>query len=280
MNQRTVQQFDFGANWKAFSERALTPARVRQAKKHFSELFSGIELRGRAFLDIGFGQGLTLLIATLQGAKTVGCDINSTCAEVMHNNQQNHFPELAGQAIPTVIGSILDEPVVSLLRKRSPQPEGETYDVVHAWGVLHHTGDMRRAIRNAASLVGREGHLVLAIYNRDWSSGAWRTIKRFYNASPAWIQRVLVKILYPVVYLAKWSVMRTNPLEQSRGMDFYFDLRDWIGGYPYEYATADEIEVIVNALGFQLERFMPTIVPTGCNQFVFKRISTGVHRTD
>jgi len=27
----------------------------------------------------------------------------------------------------------------------------------------------------------------------------------------------------------------------GRGMDFWHDVRDWVGGFPYEYATAGEV---------------------------------------
>jgi 2-polyprenyl-6-hydroxyphenyl methylase/3-demethylubiquinone-9 3-methyltransferase len=46
---------------------------------------------------------------------------------------------------------------------------------------------------------------------------------------------------------------------------------DWIGGYPYEYATPQEIQSFVNSQGFVLRRYVSAQVPTGCNEFVFER---------
>ena len=40
-------------------------------------------------------------------------------------------------------------------------------------------------------------------------------------------------------------------------MDFWFDVIDWVGGYPYEYATSEEVETIVTGGGFQLRRSVP-----------------------
>jgi 2-polyprenyl-6-hydroxyphenyl methylase/3-demethylubiquinone-9 3-methyltransferase len=264
------RQFDFGHNWKVFSEHALTAARVKQAKEHFNELLYGIDLHYRSFLDIGFGQGLTLLAAASMGANAVGCDINPVCADVLRQNQKDYFPELSEWIIPIVVGSILNDDVVESLRNKSPNQMSRAYDIVHSWGVLHHTGQMQRAIRNAASLVGPGGHLVIAIYASHWSSGAWTAIKRLYNNSCAGIQRLMIAVLWPVIYIAKWLVTRRNPLWQSRGMDFYYDVVDWVGGYPYEYATIEEVKNLLNPLGFRLERIIPTTVPTGCNEFVFK----------
>jgi 2-polyprenyl-6-hydroxyphenyl methylase/3-demethylubiquinone-9 3-methyltransferase len=267
-NQRA--QFDFGANWKSFSERALTATDIDAAKKDFVDLTNGIDLRGRSFLDIGFGAGLSLLIAALMGANAIGCDVDPLCAEVLRSNQDRYFPDLDEMEIPVVTGSILDEAIVDLLRARSPDQTTRTYDIVHAWGALHHTGDMKQAIRIAASLVAPGGYLILAIYSRHWSSKMWRIIKRFYNRSPHIVRRLLIGFSWPMIFLAKWLATRRNPLKQTRGMNFHYDIVDWIGGYPYEFATAAEIKQLVEPLGFWLMRIIPATVPTGCNQFVFR----------
>ena len=64
---------------------------------------------------------------------------------------------------------------------------------------------------------------------------------------------------------------RRNPLDKERGMDFWYDVIDWIGGYPYEYANRQEIESFMRAAGFTPKRFIAAQVPTGCNEFVFER---------
>ena len=145
------------------------------------------------------------------------------------------------------------------------------FDVVHSWGVLHHTGAMNDAIRRAASLVRLKGHLIIAIYNTHWTSPIWYFIKCAFVTMPTLIQRIFIALLLPLIFIAKAVVMRQNPLKKERGMDFYHDALDWIGGYPYEYATVEEIKALLASLGFQLERTIPAVVPTGCNQFVFRR---------
>src|SRR6202022_397244 len=93
------------------------------------------------------------------------------------------------------------------------------YDIVHSWGLLHHTGDMHRAIANAACLVRPGGHLVIAIYNRHWSSLLWKWIRGLYALSPPWLQRLLVVALYPAILGAKWKVTGKNPKRMERGME-------------------------------------------------------------
>ena len=63
-----------------------------------------------------------------------------------------------------------------------------------------------------------------------------------------------------------------NLLNKSRGIDFFYDVVDWVGGYPYEYASKSEITALIEPLGFELIDFVPAQVPTGCNEFIWKKI--------
>lgn len=258
-------QFDFGQNWREFSKSALSPERVEQSMRDFEGLLAPLNLAGKKFLDIGFGQGLGLLNAQSLGAQTSGCDINPKCAEVIKANQC-HYPQLT-ETPWLLVGSILDSEVVAKLRARAPTG----FDLVHSWGVLHHTGDMDRAIKRTADLVAPGGHLILALYNRHWSSRAWLAIKWSYVRSPRWLRRLFIAALFPVIYVAKWIVTGTNPRKQERGMDFYYDVVDWVGGYPYEYASVAEVVASLAKLGFSPLKIIPARVPTGCNEFVFRR---------
>jgi 2-polyprenyl-6-hydroxyphenyl methylase/3-demethylubiquinone-9 3-methyltransferase len=267
-----VVAFDFGENWRRYARSALDSKRIDEAGQAFGRLFEGIGLKDRTFLDIGFGQGLSLLLACRAGARVVGCDINSKCTEALAVTR-TFFPDLTG-VIPTVVGSILDASTVERLRALAA-PDGDgLYDIVHSWGVLHHTGDMTTAIRHATSLVRPGGHLVLAIYNQHWSSRLWLVIKWLYVRGPHWLQRALVGALYPVIFAAKWLVTHRSPLAQQRGMDFYYNVVDWVGGYPYEYASIKKMNDRLQPLGFTLEKTVPAQVPTGCNEFVYRRTST------
>lgn len=82
---------------------------------------------------------------------------------------------------------------------------------------------------------------------------------------------IIIVFVCPLIYLAKWLLTRRNPLRKERGMSLYYEIADWVGGYPYEYATVGEINELMNALGFRLQRYISAPVSTGCNQFVFQR---------
>jgi SAM-dependent methyltransferase len=262
-------RFDFGENWSAFSRSAIDASRIAQAERDFAELCAGVDLAHASFLDIGFGQGLALLCAAKHGARVVGCDINSTCLQALAATAK-WFPCVDAARVPVLVGSILDAGLVDRLRVASPDGDG-AYTVVHSWGVLHHTGQMQVALENAACLVRGGGHLLIAIYNRHWSSPIWRTIKKAYCRSSRTLQRLMVGGFVPVIWLAKLLVTQRNPLSQARGMSFYYDVVDWVGGYPYEYASVADMIERADSLGFECIRVSPATVPTGCNQFVFRR---------
>ena len=96
-------------------------------------------------------------------------------------------------------------------------------------------------------------------------------IKRVYVGVPAWLQKAIVAAMYPVILAAKWAVTGRNPMIMDRGMDFYYNVVDWVGGYPYEYASVDEVTRYLAGKGFALRMSAMAKVPTGCNEFAFAR---------
>ena len=256
--------FDFGGNWRAFSADRMDAERVRAAMASLDQLVGNGTIAGRSFLDVGCGSGLFSIAAAGKGARAVrGFDLNATAVETSIQNARG-FLQTGTPAPDFKVGSILDADFV--------RDVGQ-HDVVYAWGSLHHTGSMWQAIRNAASLVAPDGRLVLAIYNKHWTSPYWTQVKRIYNRSPRLVRRLMNGVFGAAMYAAVWIVARQNPMKKERGMDFWYDVVDWLGGYPFEVASAQEIRDFVQPLGFQLEQLATPRVPTGCNEFVFKRVS-------
>ena len=265
-NAASICQFDFGQNWTDFSANHLSTERIREARRDFRALFSGIALQSATFLDVGFGQGLGSLFAEEMGAKVVGVDSSPKCLEAVESAREA-FPKNCGRDIDLIVGSILSAEDVERLRVKTSRG----YDVVHAWGVLHHTGKMTKAFTNCVDLLSEEGHFIVAIYNAHWSSPFWKKIKQLYCLSGRKTRKVMVWLLAPLIITAKILVKNGSPFEKERGMDFMVDLVDWVGGYPYEWATVEQIVDLGEKHGLQIVRVIPSSVPTGCNQFVFRR---------
>jgi 2-polyprenyl-6-hydroxyphenyl methylase/3-demethylubiquinone-9 3-methyltransferase len=258
-----VRHFAFGKNWQNYARYALTRARIEHARQAFQKLYASIDLHGKTFLDIGFGQGLALFFAREMGADVLGIDSDAdnlvSCQHTSVFFQDQQIPHIR-------VASILDPAFVQEQLQRGQ------CDIVHAWGVLHHTGDMWQALYHAIQLVKDGGYLMIAIYNAHWSSPIWRLIKWSYNYAPDIVQQMLIVLFYPIIYCAKWIVTGTNPKRKERGMDFFYDVVDWVGGYPYEYASIETIQQHMCQQNFTCIRVIPAQVPTGCNQFVFKKL--------
>jgi 2-polyprenyl-6-hydroxyphenyl methylase/3-demethylubiquinone-9 3-methyltransferase len=162
------------------------------------------------------------------------------------------------------------------------------FDVVYSWGVLHHTGDMARAMRCAAGMVGDGGRFVFALYRRVWMDWFWRIEKRWYaQASPGAQEsaRAWYGALFKIGLRCTGRTMDDyiNGYRGNRGMDFWHDVHDWMGGWPYESISPREVEEMMGALGFQrvLEfsvkgRILGKhsgVFGSGCDEFSYRRVT-------
>jgi 2-polyprenyl-3-methyl-5-hydroxy-6-metoxy-1,4-benzoquinol methylase len=258
-----TERFAFGENWQNFSTQ-LTYERYIGAKNSLQELVG--DLTGKRFLDIGCGSGLFSIAASALGAKkVVAFDVDPQCISTAKNllvNVRRWDPGIRENAIDFSVNSILNENLAI-----------EPFDVVYSWGVLHHTGNMNKAFELAGRLVAKGGLLVIAIYNKHWTSPIWKMIKHAYIKSPSIIRKLLVWSVFIVKVPTVLIISRRNPFSKERGMNYYTDIVDWVGGFPYEYASPDEIARFLEQRGFKLKKLINTRGFTGCNEFVFERVT-------
>ena len=146
------------------------------------------------------------------------------------------------------------------------------------------TKELRRRYFGGDTIqVAKRGTLFIAIYNDTGSQanrGQW--IKKTYCRLPRLLKtpfaiaailpdeaKSIAKSLItlkPMSYVRSWTQYKNG-----RGMNRWYDIIDWVGGYPYEVATVDEIFDFYRKRGFSLAKVKSGGVGLGCNEFVFEK---------
>jgi len=263
------ERFAFGENWRQFLEQ-LGPEQIVEAERDLRAMLAQEDLAGLTFLDVGSGSGLSSLAARRLGARVTSFDYDPQCVACGQYLRDKYLPGDSSWQIGE--GSVLD---ANYLRGLG------TFDIVYSWGVLHHTGALWQALDNVTIPVAPRGRLFVAIYNHQplWTP-VHTALKRAYVGLPrplAWLLGTLLVVFYAARGFVKDLLLLRPPLaryrnyQRSRGMSWWHDCRDWIGGYPFETARPEEVRAYLAARGFVLEREFTCGRGPGCNQFVFRR---------
>lgn len=260
--------FKFGANWTDFASH-VDIQRLEDSKSNLRRLMGRDSFEGENWIDVGCGSGLSSVAAATLGAKVLAVDLDPQCVETT--------------AILAHRFGVADRVTTELRSVFETNLLGREFDVVYSWGVLHHTGDMERAISTASTLVKDKGEFAIALYRRTRLCSFWRLEKFLYKSSPKPIQ-ALLRTVYLAVFRLAFAVKKQSFREYrenystSRGMKFDTDVHDWLGGYPYESISADDLRQRMRSKGFAETRSFVAanskplgILGSGCDEFVFHK---------
>jgi 2-polyprenyl-3-methyl-5-hydroxy-6-metoxy-1,4-benzoquinol methylase len=266
----------FGKNFEKNLLNRFNEENLAASKSFLSHYLDLKDLAGKTFLDAGCGSGVFSIAAYQMGADVTAFDIEEDALknlEILKNRFQvdsNH--------IKSFYSDILDENNLTSLGQ---------FDLVMCWGVAHHTGNLWQAINNISKCVKLNGLIHLGIYNtadnfgfypdgRFGTSRFWKKVKRFYSNRATWFQNIIDFFAFLGIFFI-YLFSFNNPIKklkenERRGMSWQSDLKDWLIGHPYEYATPEEVFNFMKERGFVLTK-LKTNNGLLTNNYVFKKIN-------
>lgn len=152
-------------NWTAAPCGSLYSAQPMHSREFFEEVeahryrvqgwtldaIQSLGVAGKRVLEIGYGMGTDHLALTRKGARAVGVDLTPRSAAVTR-----HRFQLYG----------LDAKVMVADAERLPFADA-TFDVVYSFGVVHHSPDTPKIIREVRRVLKPGGTCWISVYHRN-----------------------------------------------------------------------------------------------------------------
>jgi 16S rRNA G966 N2-methylase RsmD len=269
----TEMRYGFGKNWAEFIEKHFDESTIEASRRHLADMLRTDDLIGKTFLDIGCGSGIHSLAALRMGAeRVVSFDFDQESVNTSKKVRE-HAKSPANWEV--MQGSVLDKTFMSNFPKA---------DVIYSWGVLHHTGDMWSAVRNSLIPLKKDGVYYIALYSSDNyvdpPPAYWMATKKRYNLASKRRKRWM-----EWQYMLRFHVLPElragrNPFELirrygARGMTYWTDVKDWLGGWPMDFASLGETQEFCRlAAGLSLANVK---TGEGCTEYVFTRPEYNAH---
>jgi 2-polyprenyl-3-methyl-5-hydroxy-6-metoxy-1,4-benzoquinol methylase len=174
-----------------------------EEQKNFLIKHIGLEnIKGKTILDAGCGTGVAAVCFKLLGAKEVyGIDISEGALETAR--------KLARQNKVKV--TFTKDNLLDLKLKKK-------FDVIHSFGVLHHTADCRKSFDNLVKMLNPKGKFYIALYLKTPLTFLQQGARKFLRLFP---KSFWIKIAGMI------KKLMSGKKKTKRGFDGEGDMLDW-----------------------------------------------------
>jgi ubiquinone/menaquinone biosynthesis C-methylase UbiE len=211
-----------------------------ETEKHWSMFYDDGEIKGKTVLDSGCGTGIfSIIFANRGAARVTGIDIS----EGSLGTARGLRDKFGLRNVDFRREDMLHLPFAD-----------DSFDIVWAWGTVHHTTDPLGAIAELDRVLKRGGSLFLAIYKKTRVTWIHEIIRKTLVKTPKRIWTMLSKLmaffLSPVVFLFKRR-------EKSRKGEKLEELiLDWYFVPIRHYYKPEEIKAYLEARGYEIEKHL------------------------
>jgi ubiquinone/menaquinone biosynthesis C-methylase UbiE len=212
----------------------------KETETHWEMFYGDEEIKGKSILDAGCGTGIFSIIFANRGAgKVTGIDISEGSLGTARSLKEK-----------------FDLKNVEFRREDMLHlPFGnDSFDIVWAWGTVHHTTNPLGAITELDRVLKKGGSLFLAIYKRTGVTWIHEIIRKTLVKTPkrtwTFLSKVMAFFLAPVVFFFKRR-------EKSRKGEKLEELiLDWYFVPIRFYYKPEEIKVFLEARGYEIEKHL------------------------
>ncbi|MBM3295294.1 MAG: methyltransferase domain-containing protein [Candidatus Aminicenantes bacterium] len=210
------------------------------SEKHWRLFFSPGEVRGKAVLDAGCGTVIFSIIFARNGAgRVTGIDISPGSLGTAESLKEKFH-----------LGNARFERQDML---RLPHPDA-SFDIVWAWGTVHHTTDPLAAVIELIRVLKPGGSILQAIYKKTKVTWIHEAIRKTLIRTPRWSWNHLDKGMAlfgtPIVaFFKKREKSRKGEKLSELILDWYFvPIR--------HHYTPNEIRTFLEKRGYAIENYL------------------------